>query len=132
MEFAIGVLLLGAAIQDFRTHLISNWFSLIIMILGLFINGPISLLKAMIMLVFLLIACTVEEKMFKGRSMGGGDVKLCSALAMAIGLGESFCILLVALLGLMILGYWSYSERLNVALPLAPFLFVSYVIYSFL
>lgn len=132
MEFAIGSLLLGAAIQDFRSHLISNWFSLIIMILGLFVNGPISLLKAMIMLLFLLIACAVEEKIFKGRSMGGGDVKLCSALAMAIGLGASFCILLTALLGLIVLGCTSYSKRSNIALPLAPFLFVSYIIYSFL
>lgn len=106
MVFGVGALLIWAAVSDYRTMLIPNWIPL--SILGLFAayqitQGMMDLSSTAVPLVPSLIAggvtLVVFTILFALNWVGGGDVKLISAMAFWAGNFIGEFIIIMALVG---------------------------------
>ena len=60
---------------------------------------------------------------FRRDALGGGDIKLCAALAVSSGFFTSLALLVVALIGAIV---WAMVRKNRSAVAVAPFLFIAY------
>ena len=115
---AVGLLLLAAAIQDAKAHEISDWISAAIALVGVAYGGLGMTVHGVAMLAVLLLM-----DRFQRDALGGGDIKLCAALAVSRGFFTGLALLTAALIGVIV---WAMVRKSRKAVAVAPFLFVAY------
>jgi prepilin peptidase CpaA len=99
LQLALALLVLSAAIYDFRFRRIPNWLNLSGLILGFGLNlfcfhwrGPLISIEG------LLIAAAIYLPLYMLRGMGAGDVKLMAAVGAIAGPNHWLAILLATAL----------------------------------
>lgn len=123
IEFLTIFPLLAAGWADHRSRTIPDLCWVGLLILGLF--SPHSPLYGLLSAVALGGLLLLGGVCIGG--IGGGDIKLCAALAVCVGFLQSVELLLLSLLLLYLFGRIARKH----ALPFAPFLCVSYLFYFF-
>lgn len=116
--------LTAAAIEDGRRRIISNWCPAALAMISLprLITTPWNLLAALLVGGLLLLLALRTD------GVGGGDIKLCAALALTLGTADTLTVLLLATALLILFGI-SGGKR---TLPFAPFLLPAYLIHLLL
>jgi len=99
LQLALGLVVLTAAVYDFRFRRIPNWLNLSGLILGFGLNlFCFHWQGALIALEGLLIAAAIYLPLYLLRGMGAGDVKLMAAVGAIAGPGHWLAILLATAL----------------------------------
>lgn len=118
--------LFGAAVADCRRREIPSWTIFLIVSCAATDSalGARSALFAGLNALFIggFLLCAAV----KCDGMGGGDVKLCAAMAMLTGLSDVFLILALALATLIAAGKVTRQKRM----PFAPFLLGAFLLYQ--
>lgn len=117
---AILIILSIAALHDGLKHQIPDWLSLSLVLIALLTRGIEAFPEGIILLILLLLLVQ-----FTHSSLGGGDIKLCSALGMSTGIYTSLFALILALLLLIL---WAAVWHKKSAIPVAPFLLIAYIV----
>ncbi len=127
MQFAAISILLGiGSILDIKTREIPDWISVFVA-LSAVINFRTENLFGLIVAAIFFVTALVTGK------IGGGDVKLITALSMICGLWGSFLLLLFAQTAMLIFYAGnSYFCKINgktasKTLPFVPFIFIGYL-----
>lgn len=115
---AVGLLLLAAAIQDAKNHEISDGISVVIALVGIAYGGLEMAARGLVMLTVLLLL-----DRFQRDTLGGGDIKLCAALAVSNGFFTSLTLLVFALIEIIV---WARVRKNGNSVAVAPFLFITY------
>lgn len=126
----VAVLLFYLSYLDLKKREVPDFAVLALFIYSLFTcsNFKESFLTAAAVFIFLLIPSLIAEG-----SVGGGDIKLLTALA--IFMGKDFSMLAFPLFILLVvtLIYGLIKRKgLKYSIPLVPYIFVSYLFYLFL
>lgn len=138
IEFWVGVFLLYIvtiiSFIDYNYYIIPDRFNLVILILGLCllsnsvfnetsIQGRIYGLASMVIISILLI---LFMKYTHKEIIGGGDLKLITAISLLIGWQNALCSIFVAsIIALLIYPFWKTKRKL---IPFGPFLSLSFMI----
>ncbi len=129
---AVLALLALTAWEDGRSHTIPNRYPAMLLLVGVLSSGPIFVQRFLtggILFFLLLFLVMLLEAVTKSPSMGGGDIKLYSALGAALPL-EDF--LLTALLSQLLaagwLLYFAIKGQRDRLVPLGPFVLSAYFI----
>ena len=126
------LLLLGASIQDFRTRLVNDWFSILLIVVALIFSS-----NRMYTLFFMLVVFLISYAFFQLNWWGGADVKLITGIAGIIGWNNLFVNYLIFMFSfglLFSLIYffieWKKTKKLNfrVAFPFVPSMFFAFVL----
>lgn len=117
--------LLVGTITDLRERILKNSISFSILFLGLIriYLGYIPLWESVIGTIscfFPMIVLAVLDK----NSLGGGDIKICTAVSITLGFGGLFIVATAFFISFL---YGKFTK--DTFLPLAPFLTISYLIY---
>jgi len=124
---AIAILLGIGSVMDIRTREIPNWISLGVL-LAAFLDFNIQNLWGIIVAVIFFSVALATGK------IGGGDVKLITALSVVCGLWGSFALLLFAQTAMLIFYGGSVivqklrGRTADKSLPFVPFIFIGYLV----
>lgn len=113
-----------AAWEDYRRRIIPNWTVNLILFCSVckLVNYPSLLPNAL--LGFLAIGGLLLTAAVAMEGIGGGDVKLCTALGLLSGFDLGWVILLLSLSMLLVFGLLRDAK----ALPFAPFVWLAYLL----
>lgn len=128
MQFAAISILLGiGSVMDIKTREIPNWISVFIAFSAVINFRPENLWGLVVAAVFFVTALVTGK-------IGGGDVKLITALSVVCGLWGSFLLLLFAQISMLIFyagNYFFckiYGKTASKTLPFVPFIFIGYLV----
>ena len=132
VQFAAISILLGiGSVLDIKTREIPNWISVFIAFFAVINFRPENLWGLVVAAVFFVTALVTGK-------IGGGDVKLITALSMICGLWGSFSLLLFAQTAMLIFYAGNYifckinGKTASKTLPFVPFITFGYVLTTIL
>lgn len=127
MQFAMISILLGiGSYKDIKNREIPNWISVGVLVSAFFNFNIQNLWGIIVAVIFFSVALATGK-------IGGGDVKLITALSVVCGLWGSFALLLFAQIAMLIFyGVSVIVQKLrgrtaDKALPFVPFIFIGYL-----
>ena len=128
IQFAAISILLGiGSYKDIKTREIPNWISVEVLVLAFFHFNIQNLWGIIVAVIFFSVALATGK-------IGGGDVKLITALSVVCGLWGSFALLLFAQIAMLIFyGVSVIVQKLrgktaDKSLPFVPFIFIGYLV----
>lgn len=125
-RIAVTLLLLVLSIIDIKKRVIPHWGILALFLISFF--SADNLFASLCWCIYAFAGLSLGYIITKG-GIGGGDVKLLTALA--FHLGAAFPILLGYLLITSLLGFLAgfiSCRKIKVSLPLAPFILIAYIL----
>ena len=123
---AISILLGFGSVMDIKTREIPDWISVFIALFAVINFRPENLWGLVVAAIFFVTALVTGK-------IGGGDVKLITALSMICGLWGSFSLLLFAQISMLIFYAGNYffckfnGKTASKTLPFVPFIFIGYL-----
>ena len=127
VQFASISILLGiGSVLDIKTREIPDWISVFIALFAVINFRPENLWGLVVAAIFFVTALVTGK-------IGGGDVKLITALSVVCGLWGSFSLLLFAQISMLIFYAGNYffckinGKTASKTLPFVPFIFIGYL-----
>ena len=127
MQFAMISILLGiGSYKDIKNREIPNWISVGVLVSAFFNFNIQNLWGIIVAVIFFSVALATGK-------IGGGDVKLITALSVVCGLWGSFALLLFAQTAMLIFYAGNYffckinGKTASKTLPFVPFIFIGYL-----
>ena len=127
VQFAAISILLGiGSVMDIKTREIPDWISVFIALFAVINFRPENLWGLVVAAIFFVTALVTGK-------IGGGDVKLITALSVVCGLWGSFSLLLFAQISMLIFYAGNYffckinGKTSSKTLPFVPFIFIGYL-----
>lgn len=131
-----------ASIIDIRTRTIPNWIPLILCSIAAYmiVTGYVSPYTLCAGVLIFLLTCALKilvERLFQleGSSLGGGDIKLLSALALCIGFEPILIVMLIASMLTIVRALLARvlkreDSLLKQTVPWAPYISVAFILLS--
>lgn len=127
VQFASISILLGiGSVKDIKTREIPDWISAAVVCTA-FLDFDIQNLWGLVVAAIFFVTALVTGK------IGGGDVKLITALSVVCGLWGSFALLLFAQISILVFYAGNYffcklnGKTADKSLPFVPFIFIGYL-----